>query len=137
MDLKDMEASGVMDYYLDLSKFINIFINTNYPLTKEDVVALIEDRQTLNLKKRVETAVILNTAMRKILETEAEKNREFINNLENGRFVKPITSAEEKEKLFNYKQQMLGILWEYQHPTSNNKDMSEPNLADIKSGRTL
>ena len=51
MDLKDMEASGVMDYYLDLSKFINIFINTNYPLTKEDVVALIEDRQTLNLKE--------------------------------------------------------------------------------------
>ena len=31
MNIREMEENGTIDYYLDLKKYINEFVNKNYP----------------------------------------------------------------------------------------------------------
>ena len=46
MDIKEMEESGVYDYYDKLNKWMNHFVNRNYPLSKEDLIALTNGETT-------------------------------------------------------------------------------------------
>ena len=48
MDIKEMEESGVYDYYDKLNKWMNHFVNRNYPLSKEDLIALTNGETTEN-----------------------------------------------------------------------------------------
>lgn len=39
--IEEMQQNGTADYYLELKKYINQFINKNYPLTQEDMQAIL------------------------------------------------------------------------------------------------
>lgn len=119
--IEEMEKLGIADYYLDLSKFLHNFINRNYPLTEEDIKALANNGETLNITTRKELMTIMNDKLSSILEEQALINQKFLNDLESGKPVTPINLEQYKKEIFNYQQQLLETLYEYKMNTGSKK----------------
>lgn len=109
-----MEENGTIDYYLDLKKYINEFVNKNYPLSQDDFRSILQDNPTDNVLKRQETHDILNGAMQEVLKNVAGRNAEIINRANEGNYTEFSTQDFEQE-LFQMKQEMLEKLWIAQH----------------------
>ena len=84
MDIKEMKENGTIDYYLDLKKYIEEFVNRNYPLSKEDFHSISKDVPTENVIQRQETLRILNEAMKEVLTKVADRNGKIINRANEG-----------------------------------------------------
>lgn len=67
MDIKEMEESGVYDYFDELYKWMYHFVNDNYPLSKEDLIALTNGKTTENINKRNKVYDILKSELDKQL----------------------------------------------------------------------
>ena len=113
MNIVEMETIGVADYYLELSKFIHDFVNKNYPLTENDMRAIINDVETLNIKERNEVLKIMLDSMNTILLRKSKENLEFLKSCYQGIYVKPVNVEMQKEEIFNYSQEILENLWMY------------------------
>lgn len=111
MDIKEMEENGTIDYYLDLKKYINEFVNNNYPLSQEDLRSILENAPTENVVQRQETHRTLNEAMEEILSKVADRNAQIINEENYTEF----STNDFKQEIFQMKQEMLEKLWEAQH----------------------
>ncbi len=120
-NVEKMEKLGIADYYLDLSKFIHNFINRNYPLTEEDIKALADNGETLNITTRKELMTIMNDKLSSILEYQALINQKFLNDLESGKPVTPINIEQYKKEIIDYQQQLLETLYEYKMNTGSKK----------------
>lgn len=114
MDIKEMKENGTIDYYLDLKKYINEFVNNNYPLSQEDLRSILKNAPTENVIQRQETHRILNEAMEKILTNVADKNAQIINGANEGIYTE-FSTNDFKQEIFQMKQEMLEKLWEAQH----------------------
>lgn len=114
MDIKEMEENGTIDYYLDLKKYINEFVNNNYPLSQEDLRSILENAPTENVVQRQETHRILNEAMEKVLSNVADRNSQIINEANEGNYTE-FSTNDFKQEIFQMKQEMLEKLWEAQH----------------------
>lgn len=114
MDIKEMEKNGTIDYYLDLKKYIDKFVNNNYPLSKEDLRSILEDDPTENVIQRQETHRILNEAMEELLTNVADRNAQIINGANEGNYTE-FSTNDFKQEIFQMKQEMLEKLWEAQH----------------------
>ena len=113
MNIVEMEMFGVADYYLELSKFIHDFVNKNYPLNEDDMKAIINDVDTLNIKERNEVLKIMLDSMNTILLRKSKENLEFLKSCYQGIYVKPVNVEMLKEEIFNYSQEILENLWMY------------------------
>ena len=114
MDIKEMEENGTIDYYLDLKKYINEFVNKNYPLSQEDLRSILENTPTENVVQRQETHRILNEAMEEVLTNVADRNAQIINGANEGIYTE-FSMNDFKQEIFQMKQEMLEKLWEAQH----------------------
>ena len=65
-----MEVLGISDYYLALTQYINNFVNNNYPLSKDDMAAIISGMETDNILKRNVTTRVLKDSMVRLLGVE-------------------------------------------------------------------
>ena len=111
MDIKEMEENGTIDYYLDLKKYINEFVNKNYPLSQEDLRSILENTPTENVVQRQETHRILNEAMEEVLTNVADRNAQIINGANEGIYTE-FSMNDFKQEIFQMKQEMLEKLWE-------------------------
>ena len=114
MDIKEMKENGTIDYYLDLKKYIEEFVNRNYPLSKEDFRSILKDVPTENVIQRQETLRILNEAMKDVLTKVADRNEKMINRANEGIYTE-FSTNDFKQEIFQMKQEMLEKLWEAQH----------------------
>lgn len=114
MNIREMEENGTIDYYLDLKKYINEFVNKNYPLSQEDLRSILENTPTENVAQRQETHRILNDAMEEILTNVAVRNVQIINGANEGNYTE-FSTNDFKQEIFQMKQEMLEKLWEAQH----------------------
>lgn len=114
MDIKEMEENGTIDYYLDLKKYINEFVNKNYPLSQDDLRSILQNNPTDNVLKRQETHDILNGAMEEVLTKVADRNAQIINGANEGNYTE-FSTNDFKQEIFQMKQEMLEKLWEAQH----------------------
>lgn len=114
MDIKEMKENGTIDYYLDLKKYIEEFVNRNYPLSKEDFRSILKDVPTENVIQRQETLRILNEAMKDVLTKVADRNGKMINRANEGIYTE-FSINDFKQEIFQMKQEMLEKLWEAQH----------------------
>ena len=106
MDLKRIEELGAMDYYLDLKKYIENFINRNYPLTKEDMASIVNGKDSFNVSKRKEVYRVMMSALSNILETIMKKNEQFVKGISEGKNLKAENVEQYKKNLFMYQQQI-------------------------------
>lgn len=119
INIKKMEELGISDYYLTLTQYITNFINKNYPLSKEDMIAIVNNRETENIIKRNETFHVLKESMFRILDIEAEDNKRKLDDWNDGIYSPAITLEEQSNKIFSFIQQMLEDLWNYQNEYNN------------------
>lgn len=108
-----MEELGIADYYLDLTRFINGFVDRNYPMTPEDMRAMVNDNTTSNLTERKEVMDVMKKDLNEILKHQAMLNVQFLNDLKEGKPVKAITIEDYNNQIFNYIQHILGALNTY------------------------
>lgn len=113
MDINTMSQLGVIDYYLELKKFINEFVERNYPLVKDDYKAIMNDETTDNIEYRNEIFSLLFSELDRILIKKAEENIDFIRKLEQNIPVKAITVEEYKREIIEMQQYLLEILHNY------------------------
>lgn len=121
VDIKQMEDLGVADYYLRLIEYANEFINRNYPLTTEDIRAIVFGKTTDNVDKRNALDNIMKSEIKKIIETQIEKNTKFVEAIQNGEQVIPESIEIYNQNIFNYQQQILERVWEYRNSNNNLK----------------
>lgn len=114
-----MEQLGVIDYYLTLTQYISNFVNKNYPVTMEDMAAIISDKDNDNTIKRKEVFSILKKSMFRILRSEADDNRKRIEAWSNGIYIPAVTVEEQNKKISLFVQIMLEDLWNYQYGVDN------------------
>lgn len=114
-----MEQLGVIDYYLTLTHYISNFVNINYPVTMEDMAAIISDKDTDNTIKRKEVFLILKESMFRILRSEVDDNRKRIEAWSNGIYIPAVTVEEQNQKISEFVQMMLEDLWNYQYGFDN------------------
>lgn len=124
MSIEEMEKYGVIDYYLELKKYINLFLERNYPLTEEDMKAIVNDKETENIKTRNEVKKILTASLMISLEEQMNKNKIWLKELEKNPNLSPMTEDEEQKIIFNIKQQMLSTLWEYKQHKIKEMDIN-------------
>ena len=91
LNIEEMEELGIADYYLDLTRFINGFVDRNYPMTPEDMRAMVNDNTTTNLTERKEVMDVMKKDLNEILKHQAMLNVQFLNDLKEGKPVKAIT----------------------------------------------
>lgn len=131
--IEEMNQNGTADYYLELKKYINQFVNRKYPLTQDDMRAILDDKETDNVMKRKETSKILMESLQEILKDKTESNRIFSEGLENGTDVKPLTVQQQSKEIEKHKQQLLEKLWEHEH--LNNTVVHNESLNNQKESR--
>lgn len=115
MNIKEMKENGTIDYYLDLKKYINEFVNKNYPLSKDDLRSIMENAPTDKVIQRQEASKILNEAMEETLKNVADRNAQIINEANEGNYTE-YSVDDFKQEIFDMKQEMLEKLWNAQHP---------------------
>ena len=119
LSIEEMEQLGVIDYYLTLTHYISNFVNINYPVTMEDMAAIISDKDNDNTIKRKEVFSILKKSMFRILRSEADDNRKRIEAWSNGIYIPAVTVEEQNKKISLFVQIMLEDLWNYQYGVDN------------------
>lgn len=137
MDTKKMEETGVYDYYEALNKWINYFVNKNYPLSKEDFKALADGTTTQNIINREKVFDILKNELECQLSKQQELNANMLENMENGTYT-PYTVDNLNSDIEKMQQEMLEKLWNEQHhefETSENIEEinGKPQEGDISS----
>lgn len=115
MDLDQMKQLGVENYYLDLTKYMSEFMDKNYPLTKEDMKAILNNQTTPNTENRQNIDRVMKAEIQKIIEKQAEENQQRIEALENGQDIEPFNIEIYKKQIFDYQQQLLEALYEYKN----------------------
>ncbi len=115
INIEELESLGVADTYFSLLTFINGFVNKNFPLTRDDMIAITNDKITNNLIDRNFTKKIMQERMIKIIESEIVNNQRFVNDLFEKKDIKVINNEEWNKKIFDYKQNILEYLWNYNH----------------------
>lgn len=126
MDIEKMEQNGTADYYLELKKYIQEFVDRNYPLSQDDMRSIVNDRSNENVQKRQRVSEILNEAMMEALKGVSEKNENLVNRANVGDFASYQLTDFQKE-IFELKQQMLEVLWSKQHG-QDSKNISKEDL---------
>lgn len=116
MDTKEMEESGVYDYYDKLNKWMNHFVNRNYPLSKEDLIALTNGETTENIINRNKVFDILKSELDKQLITQQGKNAEMLRQMEEDKIYTPYTIDDLNNDIEQMQQEMLEQLYNELHP---------------------
>lgn len=116
MDIKEMEESGVYDYYDKLNKWMNHFVNRNYPLSKEDLIALTNGETTENIINRNKVFDILKSELDKQLITQQGKNAEMLRQMEEDKIYTPYTIDDLNNDIEQMQQEMLEQLYNELHP---------------------
>lgn len=116
MDIKEMEESGVYDYYDKLNKWMNHFVNRNYPLSKEDLIALTNGETTENIINRNKVFDILKSELDKQLITQQGKNAEILRQMEEDKIYTPYTIDDLNNDIEQMQQEMLEQLYNELHP---------------------
>ncbi len=116
MDIKEMEESGVYDYYDKLNKWMNHFVNRNYPLSKEDLIALTNGETTENIINRNKVYDILKSELDKQLITQQGKNAEMLRQMEEDKIYTPYTIDDLNNDIEQMQQEMLEQLYNELHP---------------------
>jgi len=120
--LKEM---GVYQYYYDLSKFINKYLNDRYPLNKKDInVSNIESTDKVRFRNIIREC--MKMSLKKILSYEAGMHVKFGNN--------QITEDQYKNKINKYVQ---FIISEVNRFIKNNNLLSSNAVLDNKDNLTL
>ena len=116
MNIKEMEESGVYDYYDKLNKWMNHFVNRNYPLSKEDLIALTNGETTENIINRNKVYDILKSELDKQLITQQGKNAEVLRQMEEDKIYTPYTIDDLNNDIEQMQQEMLEQLYNELHP---------------------
>ena len=131
MDINEMEETGVYDYYDALNRWINYFVNRNYPLTEDDFRAIAQGNTTENITNREKVVSILKNELENQLSKQQEINANMLKDMENGTYTPYDTDCLNRD-IEKMQQEMLEKLWNEQHPEieSSNPEQS----VDISSG---
>ena len=131
MDTKEMEETGVYDYYEALNKWVNYFVNRNYPLSIEDFRALSYEGTTENIINREKVFGILKSELENQLLKQQEINAKMLENMENGTYT-PYNIDCLNNDIKKMQQEMLEKLWNEQHPEveSSNSEKSFDNSSE-------
>lgn len=113
MNMKKMEELGIDSYYLDLKKYSIEFLDKNYPLTKGAMSSLLDDTPSFEAYQRQEIYNVMKQEVKRILELQIQKNKEYKNALLEGKQVDKESIEQYQENLFNYKQQILEKVYDY------------------------
>ena len=126
-----MEETGVYDYYDALNRWINYFVNRNYPLTEDDFRAIAQGNTTENITNREKVVSILKNELENQLSKQQEINANMLKDMENGTYT-PYDIDCLNRDIEKMQQEMLEKLWNEQHPEieSSNPEQS----VDISSG---
>ena len=134
MDIKEIEETGLYDYYDALNRWINYFVNRNYPLTKDDIRAIAQDNTTENLANREKVSNILKKELENQLAKQQEINVSMLKDMENGIYTPYNIDCLNKD-IEKMKQEMLEKLWNEQHPeieSSNSEQALDESSADTE-----
>lgn len=131
MDINEMEETGVYDYYDALNRWINYFVNRNYPLKEDDFRAIAQGNTTENITNREKVVSILKNELENQLSKQQEINANMLKDMENGTYTPYDTDCLNRD-IEKMQQEMLEKLWNEQHPEieSSNPEQS----VDISSG---
>ena len=131
MDTKEMEETGVYDYYEALNKWVNYFVNRNYPLSIEDFRALSYEGTTENIINREKVFGILKSELENQLLKQQEINAKMLENMENGTYT-PYNIDCLNNDIKKMQQEMLEKLWNEKHPEveSSNSEKSFDNSSE-------
>ena len=126
-----MEETGVYDYYDALNRWINYFVNRNYPLTEDDFRAIAQGNTTENITNREKVVSILKNELENQLSKQQEIDANMLKDMENGTYTPYDTDCLNRD-IEKMQQEMLEKLWNEQHPEieSSNPEQS----VDISSG---
>ena len=126
-----MEETGVYDYYDALNRWINYFVNRNYPLTEDDFRAIAQGNTTENITNREKVVSILKNELENQLSKQQEIDANMLKDMENGTYTPYDTDCLNRD-IEKMQQEMLEKLWNEQHPEieSSNPEQS----VDIYSG---
>lgn len=108
--IEKMNELGATDYYLDLKKYIDSYVNANYPLTKEDLRAVMYGNTTDNMSRANEAKRIMEEEAADIIVSVMQENERFLNELNNGGTVKPKTREDYEKEMSVYQQRLLQAL---------------------------
>lgn len=133
MDIEDREREGTADIYLSLTKYIQEFVNRNFPLSKDDMRALTKGEVTENITKRQNAHNVLTQAMNEALEKLAEMNHKIIENAEQGNYTQ-FTMGDVDTVIFNIQQYMLGRLWEESHKIKLDENYIMQVAENVRNG---
>ena len=131
MDINEMEETGVYDYYDALNRWINYFVNRNYPLTEDDFRAIAQGNTTENITNREKVVSILKNELENQLSKQQEINANMLKDMENGTYTPYDTDCLNRD-IEKMQQEMLEKLWNEQH-----QEIESPNpeqSVDISSG---
>ncbi len=119
------------DYYDALNRWINYFVNRNYPLTEDDFRAIAQGNITENITNREKVVSILKNELENQLSKQQEINANMLKDMENGTYTPYDTDCLNRD-IEKMQQEMLEKLWNEQHPEieSSNPEQS----VDISSG---
>ncbi len=134
MDIKEIEETGLYDYYDALTRWINYFVNRNYPLTKDDIRAIAQENTTENLANREKVSNILKKELENQLAKQQEINVSMLKDMENGIYTPYNIDCLNKD-IEKMKQEMLEKLWNEQHPeieSSNSEQALDESSADTE-----
>ena len=106
MDIDRLEKYGAFDYYQDLLKFIVQFINRNYPISKEDMENIVNDRES-TVMFRKEIMAVMKHELFCILEEVIEANRPFVDNPDKALTIPTLTVKDYQDRIFQYEQRIL------------------------------
>lgn len=126
-----MEETGVYDYYDALNRWINYFVNRNYPLTEDDFRAIAQGNTTENITNREKVVSILKNELENQLSKQQEINANMLKDMENGTYTPYDTDCLNRD-IEKMQQEMLEKLWNEQHPEIESSNPEQ--FVDISSG---
>lgn len=95
---------------------MNHFVNRNYPLSKEDLIALTNGETTENIINRNKVYDILKSELDKQLITQQGKNAEMLRQMEEDKIYTPYTIEDLNNDIEQMQQEMLEQLYNELHP---------------------
>ena len=104
-DVYLLKEYGLSGYYLDLKSFVREFVDTNYPLSVADNVAVLNGVKTERIVTRKNVRDLLNGIVEEVLLNEVNRRKEDVNKLY--QFDSP---SEQDKKLLELKKEVLSIL---------------------------
>ena len=95
---------------------MNHFVNRNYPLSKEDLIALTNGETTENIINRNKVYDILKSELDKQLIMQQGKNAEMLRQMEEDKIYTPYTIEDLNNDIEQMQQEMLEQLYNELHP---------------------